>query len=702
MRSNAHTSIPMIGDIFITDWIRNHPAEFGLVVAGAIVVLGLFVYGFRDLLRLTPKRIWAVSGVVFRESIRRKVLWLTPLAMLGIIVLTGLQEPDDASDAIRQTLQFCLFASGLLVVIAGVMLSCTNLPRDIDSKVIFTIVTKPITRLELVAGKILGFSRVTGSILILMGLFTWSYLHYRAWRLEKVISEQISHTMENEFARGRLEHQQRLGLLDTRALRSTSQFEMLARERAPNSQTRWISTQQSFLVPFSVDPADLVPQGFHDPSKGEAAPNPGEAGLRVRISLSAEQIGKVERAAPVVRAPMLPAATENRNPYGEAEFRVSFVSLNGDVDLIPSANINGGNPTEVTPGQYGKTIYVNIDPKVAPALAQTRNWGVVISPVNENYLIGMAPGDVSVIVPGAKPELNRELKPPVDRETELPALMARGNNGRSGRMLEGPADSYHSLAIAHFKGDAPHPSDNGMVTLEMTMSIDRLDDDASVDATHIEVQVHNLTTGKTSDKYPVTPENARVAYADVPAELFEGGQYDVKVRVTTRGHAVTLNPASIAVVQERSSFVINLVKSLLSQWMLSILVVTIGFFCSTIVSWPIAIVLCVVLLMGRWAVDQVSDSLQPGIGALLATDMGAKDATQARVISAVGDGLARMLNLLSQFLPSIDVFSTGGMLERGLAMPLHMLASAGWILLVFGLPFFTLAYIRLRNKEVAP
>lgn len=684
------------------EWIRNHPTEFGLIVAAAIVVLGLLVYGAPDLLRLTPKRIWAVSSVVFRESIRRKILWLTPLAMVGIVVVTGLQRPEDFSDAIRQTLQFCLFASGLLVVISSVMLSCTNLPRDIDSKVIFTIVTKPITRLEIIAGKIVGFARVTGSILILMGIFTWSYLHVRAWSMGKEIREQLDSLSYNEFARGRLEHQAQEGLLDTRELRSSTDFEMLARESNPESPVRWISTQQSFMIPFQVDPADLIPQGFHDPAKGEAAPNPGEAGIRVRVNLVAEQVGKVEREVPVVRAPMLPTARPNQNPYGEAEFRLSIVSRATDAELVSYASINSGNPIEWPADHYGKAIDINIDPKVAPALAQSRDWAVVIAPANENYLLGMSAGNVSVIVPGRTPEQNRVLQPLQDPTTGNAYLTSRGNTGRAGRMLEGPAENYHSLAVAHFDGSAPTPSANGKVTVEMIMSIDRLDDDASVDATRVEVQVHNLTSGTRSEKVTVTPENAKIAYADLPASAFDGGKYDVTMRVITRGHAVSLSPASIAVVQSRSSFAFNLVKALSSQWMLSILVVIIGVFCSTIVSWPIAIVLCVVLLMGRWAVDQVSDSLQPGIGALLATDIGAKDATQARVISAVGDGLARMLNLLAQFLPNIDRFSTGGQLERGLAIPMQAIGSGLTVLLVFGLPIFTLAYIRLRNKEVAP
>lgn len=681
-------------------FLSQNPLATGLTISGLIVVLGLLVYGFADLRKFTPKRIWAVSGVVFRESIRRKILWLTPLAMLGIIVLTGIQKPEDQSDAIRQTLQFCLFASGLLVVISGIMLSCTNLPRDIESKVIFTIVTKPITRLEIVAGKIVGFARVTGSILVLMGLFTWGYLHYRAWSLGKIITQQLSQTLDNEFARGRLEHQQREGLLSTRTLRGSMDLEMLARESATDSPIRWISTQQSFMVPFFVEPTQLIPQGFHDPAKGEASPNPADAGIRVRITLTGEQIGKVERAVPTVRAPLLPSARP-KNPYGEAEFVLSIVSLDTEMELVPQTAINSGKPIEWMPDRYGKTSEIVIDAQNASALTQARRWAVIISPANENYLLGMAPGDVSIIVPGRTAELDQKIDA-MKTDAGVAVLQPRGTSGRNGRMLVGPSEHFHSVAISHFDGATPEPGRDGKVTLEMMMNIDRMDDDASVDATQVAVEVVNRTSGKTSGAISVFPENGKIAYADVPVDVFEGGKFDVKLRVLTRGHAVALNTGSIMMVQERSSFAANLFKGLFAQWMLSILVVLVGMFCSTIVSWPIAIVLCVVLLMGRWAVDQVSDSLQPGIGATLATDLGAVDATQARVISVVGDGLARMLNVVSQFLPNIDAFSFASPLERGIAIPTGAMMSAVFILLLFGLPVFTLSYIFLRNKEVAP
>src|SRR3954469_21229826 len=154
------------GSAGITDWFA---AYFGYIIAGIIVLLGLAL-GLPDLMRISPKRIWAIGSVGFRESIRRRVLWVTPLAMLGIIAVSQLSHPFDEQDAIRQTTKYCLFASGVVVVIATLILACTSLPKEIDNRVIYTIVTKPATRLEIVLGKTLGFARTSALILLVMGL----------------------------------------------------------------------------------------------------------------------------------------------------------------------------------------------------------------------------------------------------------------------------------------------------------------------------------------------------------------------------------------------------------------------------------------------------------------------------------------------------------------------------------------------------
>src|SRR5581483_1863785 len=124
----------------------------------------------------------------------------------------------DAQDMIRQTTKFCLFTSGLLVVLTALILACTNLPREIENRVIYTIVTKPTTRLEIVLGKVLGFARVSGLILILMGVFTMVYLEIRARPMLADLREQIKTLPSNDPTRATDEYYVSSGLLGTRSL----------------------------------------------------------------------------------------------------------------------------------------------------------------------------------------------------------------------------------------------------------------------------------------------------------------------------------------------------------------------------------------------------------------------------------------------------------------------------------------------------
>src|SRR5437773_1643603 len=97
-------------------------------IAGAIVVIGLLGLGLGDLAQFSLTRVWAISSVSFAESIRRRVLLITPLAIVGVIVVAQLQRPADEADAIRQTIKFCLFATGLVVSVVTIILASTNLP----------------------------------------------------------------------------------------------------------------------------------------------------------------------------------------------------------------------------------------------------------------------------------------------------------------------------------------------------------------------------------------------------------------------------------------------------------------------------------------------------------------------------------------------------------------------------------------------
>src|SRR5947208_1270771 len=88
----------------IPSLITNH---LEWVIAIAVVVVGILVFGQEDLGRFRFRRAWAISDVCFAESLRRKILWVTPMAILGVIAVTTLQHTSDPQESIRQTIKFC-------------------------------------------------------------------------------------------------------------------------------------------------------------------------------------------------------------------------------------------------------------------------------------------------------------------------------------------------------------------------------------------------------------------------------------------------------------------------------------------------------------------------------------------------------------------------------------------------------------------
>jgi hypothetical protein len=114
------------------------------------------------------------------------------------------------------------------------------------------------------------------------------------------------------------------------------------------------------------------------------------------------------------------------------------------------------------------------------------------------------------------------------------------------------------------------------------------------------------------------------------------------------------------------------------------------------------VVLTVLILLGHWGVSELGDSTAPGIGNLVATDMGLRDPSKMHVVSDSVEALAKMLNLLTKVLPDITQFSALEDIERGVSLPMSRLTDSLAVIGAFGVPLMVMAYVFLRNKEVAP
>jgi ABC-type transport system involved in multi-copper enzyme maturation permease subunit len=677
-------------------------------VAAIIIVVGLAVAGAADLARLSWTRIWAISGVCFQESIRRRVLWITPLAILGVIIAVQLLQPLDVQDAVHETVKYALFTTGTLVFITTIILACTNLPKEIDNRVIFTIVTKPTTRLEIVLGKIIGFARVSAALLLIMGVFTFTYAWLRAAKFKSESKTQLETLPPNDAARPSLEHYVKYGLLESNTYVEPKTFEQYAQIPNGTDRFRWTlgNEDQAFVVGFDL-PAEMFPEPGTD-EKGTGA-------LVIQGRIPYRLVGGKEAGewipAPFVHGIPDPLQFGNFNPKGKA-MQAAGVTF----DVLGPDHFNLVPPTEMNVMVQLPTLRSETDPLAAPfkdltqinakslerlyQYPQERRRIYVRIVGSGRYEFGSAPGVLRLYSERLK-QVIEPLKGP-DGKPQWPEY--RGREVFGGQQIRaGTKFDDAPVGVFEFRG-VDVPSGTGVVPAELRMGIEGSGDETSgrESPTTVEISVYNHATNKVSATswYPI--ESNRTVFMSFSPDAVKGGNFDVRFRCAGPGHYLVLHGGAMKISIGSESFAWNLFKSLLVMWLMSLLVVIVAIFCSTFVSWPIAVVLTVVILMLHWGAMQLSDTNTPGIGASVARDMGLREPGTAKVVSEAVERLTKLLNTVAKVTPDISQFSATEDIERGMTMTPRVLKESGKVLLAFGLPLTVLAYLFLKRKEVAP
>ncbi len=182
-----------------SDWtsLQGALVRFGLAV-GAISVLALVISyivllvrygplkagdityrtvvgGIGELMRLSPRRIYALARLAVKESLRRRVL-ITLLIFALILVFASWFLKSNNPQPARLYLSFVLTSTTYLILLVSLLLSAFSLPGDFKSKTIYTIVTKPVRAIDIVLGRILGFTAIGTLLLAIMGLASYWFV----------------------------------------------------------------------------------------------------------------------------------------------------------------------------------------------------------------------------------------------------------------------------------------------------------------------------------------------------------------------------------------------------------------------------------------------------------------------------------------------------------------------------------------------
>lgn len=165
------------------------------VIAAAAVVVGLAVsvlrYGpgrafgvtarslasvIRDLVLISPRRLAALVWLAIKESIRHKVILVGFGVFMLVLLFAGWFLDPASVEPARLYMNAVLTTSTYLVLLLMLFLSVFSLPADLRSGTLHTVVTKPVRTSEIVLGRMLGFTLMGTTLLLLMGMVSYVFV----------------------------------------------------------------------------------------------------------------------------------------------------------------------------------------------------------------------------------------------------------------------------------------------------------------------------------------------------------------------------------------------------------------------------------------------------------------------------------------------------------------------------------------------
>jgi Cu-processing system permease protein len=100
--------------------------------------------------------IFAVAGVVIKEMYRRKDFYVLLILTVVITALMGSVNFFNDDKIVRYLKEICLLLIWISSLVIAIMTTARQIPSEKESRTIFPLLAKPISRSQLLAGKFLG------------------------------------------------------------------------------------------------------------------------------------------------------------------------------------------------------------------------------------------------------------------------------------------------------------------------------------------------------------------------------------------------------------------------------------------------------------------------------------------------------------------------------------------------------------------
>lgn len=710
----------------------------GLLVLAFVLVawrdVALLVYRPARGLGLGIFRVAAVARYMISEAWAARAWAVVVFWALIAAILLALTRWYDESERVANYIYILLRTQEFLVLMFLAVLGCLSLPRERERKTIITTISKPLSRLEVFLGKVVGLMVVGLVMLLVMGLISWTFLQVADMKIRGEAQRKLK-LRETDYA-------QRVNKFN---IGETSDKEKDKGESIESLQ-RLAAEGSLFAYNYINVPAGgMQIAGRIDYAESNGRPlDPPRRWLRAG---TAERLvyrfpGRDAKGRPLLA--MEPGATPEFafyflvQPWGRLPPSEIQIQVTAKLGLgLPKEQIKNVILRPTQPGR-GLVQYVGVwRPDRPDELFSLRLGDAVVGAAADVI--------IEIVCPSERRLYLHVLDPPKDRKLANVWLALNPRSGMGIPCPEPPrmlgferydrqqAQSYSSyeagyangnlifregaepmppeVASWRFKnvkrGDVPIVRDKtGSATFTLSMLLDtdkaQHQDIPALIGVSVRRQFPAPGKGVWSNVLPVVEK--RVMQLQVPAELLGEKPEDlfVDIQPLIPGHHISVLDNSVRLEQRPSAFALNLFKSELIIFTELALLLFVAVCWSVRLGWPVATfatVCCYVLgFMWHFLTKQV-------LGASGLDMLGFREqlygGTVYRIFDSVFAVLFHIVTMLSALMPDFTRYDPTAWIIEQRNIPWGVVGGHAVWMVIWMVPFVAFGYLLFRKQELS-
>ena len=145
-------------------------------------------------MRASRRRINAIARTTFIEMARLRVFYVLALFALVLIVSASFLARISFQQELQVTKDIALGAVNFFLSLLAIVATAQLLPRDLEDRVIYSVLAKPVARFEYMLGKFLGVIALLLLSLLVMSILCVAVIHFREQSTLKETATQYSQT----------------------------------------------------------------------------------------------------------------------------------------------------------------------------------------------------------------------------------------------------------------------------------------------------------------------------------------------------------------------------------------------------------------------------------------------------------------------------------------------------------------------------